>query len=61
VSAGLATICVVILAFVGALAKWQHETAVALLFMFALSLLAVAFAFLLCEAIIWHHDFDHHA
>jgi hypothetical protein len=61
VSAGFVTICVVILAFVGALAKWQHETAVALLFMLALALLAVAFGFLLCEAIIWHHDFDHQA
>jgi hypothetical protein len=34
--------------------KWEHETAVALLFAIALALFAVAFAFLLFEALICH-------
>jgi hypothetical protein len=41
--------------------KWQHETAVAVLFVIALALFAVAFGYLLCEALIWHDEFDHHA
>ena len=59
VSAGIVTTSLMALAFVGALMKWQHETAVAVLFIIALVLFAVAFGFLLCEALIWHHDFDH--
>ena len=58
VGAGIATTSVMILAFVGALMKWQHETGLAVLFIIALVLLVVAFGFLLLEALIWHHEFD---
>ena len=61
VGSGLVTTCLMIFAFVGALATWQHETATAILFMLALALFAVAFGFLPCEALIWHHEFDHQA
>jgi hypothetical protein len=61
VSSGLVTICVMILSFVGALIKWQHETAVATLFILALALLGTGFGFLLREAVIWHDELDHHA
>ena len=61
VGSGLVTICVMIFSFVGALIKWQHETAVAILFMLALALLGVGFGFLLREAIIWHDELDHQA
>ena len=61
VASGFVTTCVMIFAFVGALAQWQHETAVAILFMIALALFAAAFGFLLCETIIWHREFDHEA
>jgi Protein of unknown function (DUF2721) len=61
VGSGLVTICVMIFSFVGALIKWQHETAVAILFMIALALLGVGFGFLLREAIIWHDELDHQA
>jgi Protein of unknown function (DUF2721) len=61
VGAGFVITCLMALAFVGALLKWQHETAVAVLFVIALALFAVAFAHLLCEALIWHDEFDHQA
>ena len=61
VGAGFVTTALMVLAFAGALMKWQHETVVAVLFMIALALFAVAFGFLLCEALIWHNEFDHHA
>jgi ABC-type dipeptide/oligopeptide/nickel transport system permease component len=61
VGTGFVTTCVMVLAFVGALMKWQHETAVAVLFVIALVLFAVAFGYLLCEALIWHDEFDHQA
>jgi Protein of unknown function (DUF2721) len=61
VGTGLATTCLMIFAFVGALMKWQHDTAVAVLFVIALALFAVAFGYLLREALIWHHEFDHQA
>jgi hypothetical protein len=61
VGAGFVTTSLMVIAFAGALMKWQHETAVAVLFMIALTLFAVAFGFLLCEALIWHNEFDHHA
>jgi Protein of unknown function (DUF2721) len=35
--------------------------AVAVLFVIALVLFAVAFGYLLCEALIWHDEFDHQA
>jgi ABC-type dipeptide/oligopeptide/nickel transport system permease component len=61
VGTGFVTTCLMVLAFVGALMKWQHETAVAVLFVIALALFAVAFGYLLCEALIWHDEFDHQA
>ena len=61
VASGFVTACLMILAFLGALIKGQHEMGVAILFIIALTLFAVAFAFLFCEAIIWHHEFDHQA
>jgi hypothetical protein len=61
VGSGFVTTSLMILAFAGAVMKWQHETAVALLFMIALALFAVAFGFLFCEAVIWHNEFDHQA
>jgi Protein of unknown function (DUF2721) len=61
VGAGFVTASLMVLAFIGALMKWQHETAVAVLFVIALALLAAAFGYLLCEALIWHHEFDHQA
>jgi hypothetical protein len=61
VGTGLATTCLMVLAFVGALMKWQHDTAVAVIFVIALALFAVAFGCLLCETLIWHHEFDHQA
>lgn len=61
VGTGFVTTCLMVLAFVGALLKWQHETAVAVLFVIALALFAVAFGYLLCEALIWHDEFDHQA
>ena len=61
VGTGFVTTCLMVLAFVGALMKWQHETAVAVLFVIALVLFAVAFGYLLCEALIWHDEFDHQA
>jgi hypothetical protein len=54
---GFVTTSLMILAFAGAVMKWQHETAVATLFMIALALFAVAFGFLFCEALIWHSEF----
>ena len=59
--AGFVTTSLMVIAFAGALMKWQHETVVAVLFMIALALFATAFGVLLCEALIWHHEFDHHA
>jgi hypothetical protein len=41
--------------------KWHHETAVAVLFMIALALFAIAFGCLFCETLIWHHERDHQA
>jgi hypothetical protein len=61
VGTGFVTTCLMVLAFVGALMKWQHETAVAVLFVIALALFAVAFGYLLREALIWHDEFDHQA
>jgi len=61
VGTGFVTTSLMGLAFVGALMKWQHETAVAVLFVIALALFAVAFGYLLCEALIWHDEFDHQA
>ena len=61
VGSGFVTASLMILAFAGAVMKWQHETAVALLFMITLALIAVAFGFLFCEALIWHGEFDHQA
>ena len=61
VGTGFVTTCLMALAFVGALLKWQHETAVAVLFVIALALFAVAFGYLLREALIWHDEFDHQA
>jgi ABC-type dipeptide/oligopeptide/nickel transport system permease component len=61
VGTGFVTTCLMVLAFVGALMKWQHETAVAVLFVIALALFAIAFGHLLCEALIWHDEFDHQA
>lgn len=61
VACGFVTVCLMIYAFLGALVKWQHETGVAILFVIALTLFAIAFGFLLCEAIIWHHESDHQA
>jgi hypothetical protein len=58
---GLVTTSLMVLAFLGALMKWEHETAVALLFAIALALFAVAFGFLLFEALIWHAETDHRA
>jgi hypothetical protein len=61
VGAGFFTTSLMLIAFAGALMKWQHETVVAGLFMIALALFATAFGFLLCEALIWRHEFDHQA
>ena len=61
VGSGLVTASLMILAFAGAVMKWQHETAVAVLFMITLALIAAAFGFLFCEALIWHGEFDHQA
>jgi Protein of unknown function (DUF2721) len=58
VASGFVTTSLMVLAFAGALMNWQHDTAVAVLFMIALALFAVAFGFLLCEALIWHHELD---
>ena len=61
VGTGFVTTCLMVLAFTGALMKWQHDTAVAVLFVIALALFAVAFGYLVCEALIWHDEFDHQA
>ena len=61
VGSGFVTTSLMALAFAGAVMKWQHETAVAVLFMIALALFAIAFGFLFCEALIWHHERDHQA
>jgi hypothetical protein len=61
VGTGFVTTSLMVLAFVGALMKWQHDTAVAVLFVIALALFAVAFGYLVCEALIWHDEFDHQA
>jgi Protein of unknown function (DUF2721) len=61
VGTGFVTTCLMALAFIGALMKWHHETAVAVLFVIALLLFAVAFGYLLCEALIWQDEFDQQA
>ena len=61
VASGFVTTCLMILAFLGALAKGQHEMVVAILFVIALSFFGAAFGFLFCEVIIWHHESDHQA
>ena len=61
VGSGFVTTSLMVLAFAGAVMKWQHETAVAVLFMIALALFAIAFGFLFFEALIWHDERDHQA
>ena len=61
VASGFVTTCLMIVAFLGALVKGQHEIGVAILFVIALTLFAGAFGFLFYEAIIWHHESDHQA
>ncbi len=61
VGSGFVTTSLMALAFAGAIMKWQHETAVAVLFMIALALFAIAFGFLFYEALIAHHERDNQA
>ena len=61
VASGFVTTCLMIVAFLGALVIGQREIAVAILFVVALTLFAAAFAFLLYETMLWHHESDHQA